>query len=284
MTSKKRRRFGCFRFLKWAAGLLILVSALVIAVTFLSDSPTPPADEVSEAGPTSTLAPSPPNTATPSNPPEPTVSPSPTMAGAHEASLATSTATSPTETPEPTSTPSPTVPVVPTETSAPTRTLIPTETPTTSPTSATSPAVAAQGPSFIVDRDSVNVRAGPGTDYPVIGAISSGRTFTPTGRNQANDWLRFNWEGGHGWVYASLMSVRGLDEVPIVSAPRPPIPPTSTPYPAQAPSPTTDPQQPVSCPKNCGEAHNLGMSNMSRDHACYQPKFDKDEDGIACEK
>ena len=39
-----------------------------------------------------------------------------------------------------------------------------------------------------------------------------------------------------------------------------------------------------SCPRNCTEAHAMGMSNMGRDHACYQPKFDRDRDGIACER
>ncbi len=58
------------------------------------------------------------------------------------------------------------------------------------------------------------------------------------------------------------------------SAPQPP-PPTATPPPASSGQ---------SCPRNCTEAHNMGMSNMGRDHACYQPKFDRDRDGIACER
>ena len=58
------------------------------------------------------------------------------------------------------------------------------------------------------------------------------------------------------------------------SAPQPP-PPTATPPPASSGQ---------SCPRNCTEAHNMGMSNMRTDHACYQPKFDRDRDGIACER
>ena len=42
--------------------------------------------------------------------------------------------------------------------------------------------------------------------------------------------------------------------------------------------------QPQSCPRNCTEAHNMGMSNMGSDHACYQSKFDRDRDGIGCER
>lgn len=52
-----------------------------------------------------------------------------------------------------------------------------------------------------------------------------------------------------------------------------------------APPPTATPAAAgQSCPRNCTEAHNMGMSNMGRDHACYQPKFDRDRDGIACER
>ena len=40
----------------------------------------------------------------------------------------------------------------------------------------------------------------------------------------------------------------------------------------------------TSCPRNCTEAHAMGMSNMGKDHACYQPKFDRDRDGIAYER
>ncbi|MCY3905465.1 MAG: excalibur calcium-binding domain-containing protein [Caldilineaceae bacterium] len=38
------------------------------------------------------------------------------------------------------------------------------------------------------------------------------------------------------------------------------------------------------CPRNCTEAHQMGMSNMRPDHRCFQPKFDRDKDGIACER
>ena len=51
-----------------------------------------------------------------------------------------------------------------------------------------------------------------------------------------------------------------------------------------APPPTATTPSGQSCPRNCTEAHNMGMSNMGRDHACYQPKFDRDRDGIACER
>ena len=57
--------------------------------------------------------------------------------------------------------------------------------------------------------------------------------------------------------------------------------PTAVPTAAPAPPPASSGQ---SCPRNCTEAHNMGMSNMRTDHACYLPKFDRDRDGIACER
>lgn len=44
------------------------------------------------------------------------------------------------------------------------------------------------------------------------------------------------------------------------------------------------PIQGDSCPSNCSEAHDMEMSNMDRDHRCYQSRFDRDGDGIACER
>lgn len=173
--------------------------------------------------------------------------------------------------------------VWPTSTPTPRPTASPTRgpTPTPRPTSTPRPTVAA-GPSFTVARETVNVRSGPGTNYPVVGRVSQGQTYTPDGRNQAGDWLRFSFEGGQGWVYAPLMTVSGVvNRLPVLNAP---TPPTSTPAPAQSSPPTAVPQERVSCPSTCGEARERGMVNMGRDHACYLSKFDRDGDGIACEQ
>ena len=64
-------------------------------------------------------------------------------------------------------------------------------------------------------RDAVNVRAGPGTNYAVIGQVTRGQQFTATGRNQAGDWLRFDLDGQTGWVYAPLMTVHASQEGPV---------------------------------------------------------------------
>ena len=208
-------------------------------------------------------------TRTPTLTPRPTESPTRTLTFT-PGPTATSTRT-PTLTPRPTASPT----RKPTSTPKPTSTRRPTSTPR--------PTVAAR-PSFTVARDAVNARSGPGTNYPIVGRVTRGQTFTPDGRNRAGDWLRFNSTAGQVWVYAPLMTVTGLDRVSVVSTPRPPVPPTLTPVPAQPPSPTPVPPQRISCPRNCTEAHNMGMSNMGTGHACYLPKFDRDRDGVACER
>ncbi len=202
--------------------------------------------------------------------PRPTSTPTP---------IPTATVTrTPSLTPIPTLTPTPTLTRRPTLTPRPTASPTHRPTPTPRPTATPRPTVAA-GPSFTVARDAVNVRSGPGTNYPIIGRVTRGQTFTPNARNRAGDWLRFSSSAGQGWVFASLMTVTRMDRLPVVSAPRPP-----NPVPAQRSQPAPAPQQPVSCPRNCTEAHNMGMSNMRPGHACYQLKFDRDRDGIACER
>ena len=124
------------------------------------------------------------------------------------------------------------------------------------------------------------MRSGPGTNYPVVGRVTQGQTFTPDARNRAGDWLRFTFTGGQGWVYAPLMTVTGVDSLPVVNAPRVP---TATPAPAQSAPPTAAPQQRVSCPRNCTQAREMGMTNMRPDHPCYRASFDRDRDGLACE-
>ncbi len=49
-------------------------------------------------------------------------------------------------------------------------------------------------------------------------------------------------------------------------------------------SPTPAPEPVGQCPRNCTEAHQMGMSNMRPDHRCFLSKFDRDKDGIACER
>jgi SH3-like domain-containing protein len=57
--------------------------------------------------------------------------------------------------------------------------------------------------------DQVNVRRGPGLDQAVIGQTGAGKPISVIGRSREGDWLAVSWEGGMGWVSASLIELSG---------------------------------------------------------------------------
>ena len=113
-------------------------------------------------------------------------------------------------------------------------------TPTASPTPA--PAQAAQaalpaptpGPAFAAATRKVNIRSGPGTDYPVLASTTDGDRFKITGRNILGDWWRIDYNGQHAWIYAPYVIATDAGAVTIVPTPAPPTaplpPPTATPF------------------------------------------------------
>ena len=111
----------------------------------------------------------------------------------------------------------------PIETPAPTDSSVP---PT--PTPALTPAPTSTGPLVYITRP-MNLRGGPGTDYPVVGSADGGQSFPITGTNEQGDWWQIAVGDGVAWVYAPLASAEGSDGVPVVAAP---------PLPTQPPLPT----------------------------------------------
>ena len=79
--------------------------------------------------------------------------------------------------------------------------------------------------------DPMNVRAGPGTFYDVIGQLFPGDVRSALGISPGREWVQISFDGGIGWVYASYVSISGGD--PQVVEP----PPTPTPL----TTPTIDP-------------------------------------------
>ena len=77
-------------------------------------------------------------------------------------------------------------------------TTLPMTVPIVAPTVAALPTVAPQAASVSPVGDSVNVRSGPGTDYAIVTALTSGQSAQVIGRNAANDWLQIE----QGWVNA----------------------------------------------------------------------------------
>ena len=90
---------------------------------------------------------------------------------------------------------------------------------------AAAPALAADGPQLTVKVATLNLRQGPGTNYPVVGKLTQGAQAAIIGRNAAGDWYQVRPTGGStGWVTGApaLVQVTGdLTTVPVVSAPAP---------------------------------------------------------------
>ncbi|CDX11807.1 conserved exported hypothetical protein [Mesorhizobium plurifarium] len=52
----------------------------------------------------------------------------------------------------------------------------------------------------------LNVRAGPGSQYPVIGVLRAGQTATLNGCLQNSKWCTIAEAGGQGWVYSDYVT------------------------------------------------------------------------------
>ena len=83
------------------------------------------------------------------------------------------------------------------------------------------------------EEDQINVRAGPGVEYPIIGVLIAGAEIPALGRSAGAQWVLVAYPGvpgGVAWVYAPLVELIG--SVPIVAPPPTPTPRTT---------PTVDP-------------------------------------------
>lgn len=129
--------------------------------------------------------------------------------------------------------PTPT-PIPPTLTRKPTST--PTHTPTPRPTSTSTPTPL---PDAVVDVEVGNLRAGPGTEYDVIGQVKKGDNVTVFTRNSVSNWVKVQVSSQSGWLSVSLLELN----IPLASVavetniPLPPTPsmPTATPTPKACP-------------------------------------------------
>lgn len=92
----------------------------------------------------------------------------------------------------------------------------------------------------------LNIRSGPGTNFPVVGAARSGDTGTIVGRSQDGRWWVVDapsLPGGVGWVSADFVTVTNAENVPVVQSPPTPVPPPTrvppTPAPTRVPATAT---------------------------------------------
>ncbi len=76
------------------------------------------------------------------------------------------------------------------------------------------------GPAVTVLVEGANVRAGPGTAFPVVGGIYRDEQAPLLGRNQAGDWLQVQLPDSLGWIFAPLVETSlPVAELPVVDPP-----------------------------------------------------------------
>ena len=87
------------------------------------------------------------------------------------------------------------------------------------------------GPIAVVYSDpeeQINVRSGPGTDYPKVGVLLNRQQVPALGTTPGGSWVQIAYlgvESGVAWVYAPLVRIDGI--LPIVEPPPTPTPLTT---------------------------------------------------------
>ncbi|GIK39411.1 MAG: hypothetical protein BroJett011_32440 [Chloroflexota bacterium] len=110
-------------------------------------------------------------------------------------------------------------------------------TPTPSPTPVPPPTEVVQpGLQAVAD---VNVRGGPGTNYPILGLLRAGQIAAVVGRSADDGWWQILFPPNTGWVAGNFVQANAAaGAVPVVAAP--PSPPTPTPPPTNTPPPSAE--------------------------------------------
>jgi len=85
----------------------------------------------------------------------------------------------------------------------------------------------AQDASCYVNTNRLNVRAGPGVNYRIMGQITNGTAFLSSGRNDAANWIYGSSEATVGWVAARFLVCPSIQTLPTIATPI--IVPVSTP-------------------------------------------------------
>ncbi len=94
--------------------------------------------------------------------------------------------------------------------------------------SATRAPSALRGSVTVRAADAVNVRSGPGLEFPVITHLPVDEPIQATGRNPDGSWLLIETPSGSGWVAASVVTVAGVvTSLPVAEA-EPQVSPTAT--------------------------------------------------------
>jgi hypothetical protein len=95
-------------------------------------------------------------------------------------------------------------------------------------------------PTALVNAATLNVRQGPGTNYPTVGTLSQGDRVEIVGRNTDSTWWAINFSSGTAWIFAALTTAQGnLSQIPLVAPPPAPVS-TSAPAATSAPQGAAD--------------------------------------------
>lgn len=131
-----------------------------------------------------------------------------------------------------------------------------------------------------VDADAVNVRGGPGVEYPLVQVVQRGESFPIVGRSAAGDWWQACcFSDQPGWLFGDLVSVENTAQVAVVTdLPPPPAQPVAIAAPEEAPPPTDSPAEPPddtqaeaeSAPSEPGPPGHSGTAGAFDPNAQYQ--------------
>lgn len=155
----------------------------------------------------------------------------------------------------------------------------------TAPTATTSPQ-AVSVPTGPTATTNANLRAGPGTNYPIIGSTTAGQSLTITSRTADNTWLKL---ASNAWIFAQLVDNVPTDlailESPTIEPAAPAEPQPASVQPTQAQPANCDPSYPDVCippyppDLDCNEIPYRRFRVIGPD----RHGFDRDNDGIGCE-
>ena len=88
-----------------------------------------------------------------------------------------------------------------------------------------SPSPEITGPAVTILVEGANLRAGPGTDFPVVAGLYQDESAALLGRNQTGDWLQIELPNGPAWIFAPLVQTTvPIAELPLIDPPPTPQP------------------------------------------------------------
>ncbi|MCX6786854.1 MAG: SH3 domain-containing protein [Candidatus Kaiserbacteria bacterium] len=138
---------------------------------------------------------------------------------------------------------------------------------TSTPSTPSTPSTAIPDP---VANTAANLRAGPGTNYPIIGSAQTGETLRIAARNPQGDWYQL---ASGAWIAAALID--RAPAVPIAAViPASPVPATATRAVTSTPvivvQPTAAPLPARTCCKHCGSTSKpCGDTCISLSKTCH---------------